>query len=76
MKSLPVDFGGMAPFRDAVGDSGPVCVRGGGTRWDIGRAGGPMAREVAAPVGVEAFEPAEMTVRVGAGTTLDELAAV
>ena len=76
MKQLPVDSGCMASFRDAVGDSGPVCVRGGGTRWDIGRAGGPPVREVAAPTGVEAFEPADMTVRVGAGTTLDELLTV
>ena len=64
----------MTAFREEVGTVGPVCVRGGGTRWSVGRhdAGSPV-REVAAPVGVESFEPAEMTVRVGAGTTLEEL---
>jgi glycolate oxidase FAD binding subunit len=40
--------------------------------------GGPAPagiREVAAPAGVVAHEPAEMVVRVGAGTTLEELRA-
>ena len=65
----------MDSFREAIGDAGAVCVRGGGTRWSVGRSWvGDAVREVAAPVGVEAFEPAEMTVRVGAGTTLEELA--
>lgn len=65
----------MDAFRDAVGDVGAVCVRGAGTRWSVGRVDvGDPVREVAAPVGVEAFEPAEMTVRVGAGTTLEDLA--
>ena len=67
--------GAMDAFRDAIGDAGAVCVRGGGTRWSVGRSEvGEAVREVAAPIGVEAFEPAEMTVRVGAGTTLKELA--
>lgn len=69
----------LEAFRDEVGATGPVCVRGGGTRWSVGRdpaadGAGPV-REVRAPVGVEAFEPAEMTVRVGAGTPLVDLAA-
>ena len=63
----------MVGFRSDVGDSGPVCVRGGGTRWGVG--GGPDgAREVSAPVGIVALEPAEMTVMVGAGTALSDLA--
>ena len=71
----------MGKFQETVGASGPVCVRGGRTRWSVGRdessgwTGEPI-REVVAPVGIEAFEPEEMTVRVGAGTTLEELAAV
>jgi len=64
----------MEAFRDEVGGSDPVCVRGGGTRWDLG-GGDDGARWVRAPEGVEAFEPAEMTVTVGAGTTVSALAA-
>ena len=62
----------LVEFREAVGTEGAVCVRGGGTRWDLG--GGPAgAHEVQAPSGVEEFLPAEMTVAAGAGTTLAEL---
>ncbi|SVD54871.1 uncharacterized protein METZ01_LOCUS407725, partial [marine metagenome] len=57
-----------------VGIDGPICVRGGGTRWVVGGAVGG-ARVVSAPVGIEALEPAEMTVVVGAGTTVVDLAA-
>lgn len=60
-------------FRDAVGESGAVCVRGGATRWDIGGAPQPGTREVCAPTGVKQHDPAEMTVRVGAGTPLKDL---
>ena len=63
----------MVAFRSDVGDSGAVCVRGGGTRWEVG--GEPDgAREVSAPVGIVALDPAEMTVMVGAGTALSDLA--
>ena len=63
----------MVAFQSDVGDSGAVCVRGGGTRWGVG--GGPDgAREVSAPVGIVALDPAEMTVMVGAGTALSDLA--
>ena len=60
-------------FATEIGRTGPVRVVGGRTQWEVG--GGPAAdvREVAAPAGVVAHEPAEMIVRVRAGTTLDEL---
>ena len=62
----------MEDFRSDVGDSGAVCVRGGGTRWGVG--GWPDgAREVSAPSGIVTLEPAEMTVMVGAGTVLSDL---
>jgi FAD/FMN-containing dehydrogenase len=66
----------MAAFRDEVGDVGTVCVRGGGTRWMVGAVPGDPAdvRQVSAPVGIESIEPAEMTVVVGAGTTVADLA--
>ena len=65
---------GLADFRDEVGRSGPVCVRGGGTRWELGGPPAGGTREVRAPTGVVAFDPAEMTVVVGAGTPLADLA--
>ena len=65
---------GLADFRDEVGHSGPVCVRGGGTRWELGGPPAGGSREVRAPTGVVAFDPAEMTVVVGAGTPLADLA--
>ena len=60
-------------FAAEVGSTDPVCVRGGGTRWDLGGDPSPGTREVAAPAGIVAFEPAEMTVRVRAGTPVAEL---
>jgi len=69
-----VGVSGLADFRDEVGHSGPVCVRGGGTRWELGGPPSGGSREVRAPVGVVAFDPAETIVVVGAGTPLGELA--
>ena len=63
----------LTGFAAEVGPDGPVCVRGGGTRWRLGGEVAPDTREVAAPVGIVAFEPAEMTVRVRAGTPVAEL---
>lgn len=63
----------LAGFAAAVGPSGPVCVRGGGTRWGAGGDADPAARVVAAPAGVIDFEPAEMTVRVRAGAAVADL---
>lgn len=63
----------LRAFAAEVGDRGPVTVVGGRTQWDVGGPPAPGTREVRAPAGVVAFEPAEMTVRVGAGTTLAEL---
>lgn len=60
-------------FAEGVGADGPVAVEGARTRW---RRGGPLAdgtRLVKAPTGVVAFEPAEMTVRVRAGTLVRDL---
>ncbi len=63
----------LADFADAVGPEGPVSVRGGDTRRGVGGDVAPGTREVRAPVGIVALEPAEMTVRVRAGTTVTEL---
>jgi glycolate oxidase FAD binding subunit len=52
-----------------------VVAVGGRTHWEVGNptTGGV---EVRAPAGVLAYDPAELTVTVGAGTTVAELAAV
>ena len=63
----------LTAFAKQIGVDGPVCVRGGATRWSLGGEAAPGTREVAAPEGIVAFEPAEMTVRVRAGTTVTEL---
>ena len=63
----------LTGFAAEVGADGPVCVRGGGTRWRLGGEAAPGTREVRAPAGIVAFEPAEMTVRVRADTLVAEL---
>ena len=64
----------LTAFRNDVGESDPVCVLGGGTRWQVGGDDAGV-RSVVAPAGIEACEPAEMTVTVGAGTTVATLSA-
>jgi glycolate oxidase FAD binding subunit len=60
-------------FAAEVGSDGPVTVAGGKTQWGIGGLPSEEARQIAAPAGVVAHEPAEMIVRVGAGTALLDL---
>lgn len=60
-------------FAAEVGGDGPVTVVGGRTQWTVGGLPDPSAVEARAPAGIVAFEPAEMTVRVRAGTTVGEL---
>lgn len=66
----------LARFAERVGVHGPVTVVGGRTRWEVGGPVDPRARDVSPPTGVGEFIPAEMTVRVNAGTTVAELQAV
>jgi FAD/FMN-containing dehydrogenase len=63
----------LASFAAEVGSEGPVTVAGGRTQWGIGGLPCEEARQIAAPAGVVAHEPAEMIVRVRAGTALQEL---
>jgi len=65
-----VDLSGLEAFAEEVGPEGPVAVVGGRTQWNIGGAPASGTREVRAPAGVSAYEPAEMVVRCGAGTTV------
>ena len=72
MRSTTIDPA-VGEFVEAVGVSDAVSVVGGRTRWDLGgnlRAG---ATQLAAPVGVVEYQPAEMIVRVRAGTPVAEL---
>lgn len=67
----------LLDFAAEVGgpEAGQVAVRGGGTRWTVGGSLADDVRIVLPPSGVVEFEPAEMTVRVRAGTTVAELQA-
>jgi FAD binding domain len=59
----------LTAFAEAVGTIGPVSIVGLGTR------GGhvPGCKVVAAPRGIVDYNPAEMTLRCGAGTSMDEV---
>jgi glycolate oxidase FAD binding subunit len=63
----------LRDFAESIGDTGAVCVEGGRTQWDVGGASAAGTRAVRAPVGISEYHPAEMTVRLGAGTTMAEL---
>ena len=63
-------------FAAEVGADGPVAVVGGRTQWDVGGRCSEETRLVRAPSGVRSFDPADMTIRVGAGTSVEELDAV
>ena len=57
-------------FAEDVGVDGPVAVTGHGTRT---ASSTPGIRSVTAPAGIGWIQPAEMTVRCGAGTPIDVL---
>jgi glycolate oxidase FAD binding subunit len=63
----------LEEFAAEVGPSDPVVAVGGRTQWTVGGTPDDSAREVLAPAGVVAHEPAEMIVRVRAGTRVTEL---
>ncbi|HEX5613716.1 MAG TPA: FAD-binding protein [Acidimicrobiia bacterium] len=60
------------PVRAAFADAGAVVPVGARTHWEVGGPP-PQGREVAAPAGVVAYDPADLTVTVGAGTPVDAL---
>jgi glycolate oxidase FAD binding subunit len=73
-----VTTGLLESFAAEIGpeEAGPVVAVGGRTHWDVGGAVDARCREVRAPSGIVTHEPAEMTVRVRAGTEVAELDAV
>ena len=70
---LATDDPVLRSFADDVGSEGPVTIVGNRTRWDVGGAVDPSAREISAPAGIVDYVPEEMTVRVLAGTTVADL---
>jgi glycolate oxidase FAD binding subunit len=54
-------------------DASAVAPVGARTQWEVGGPPPAGALEVRAPSGVITYEPADMTITVGAGTTYDEL---
>ena len=61
----------IAAFAAEVGASDPVTITGLGTRG----GGVDGVRSVTAPAGIDSVQPAEMTVRCGAATPVDRVAA-
>jgi glycolate oxidase FAD binding subunit len=76
-----VDLSVAAPALDelcaAVAAARVVVPVGARTQWEVGGApyGGDGATEVRAPRGVVAYDPADLTVTVGAGTPVRDLEA-
>jgi glycolate oxidase FAD binding subunit len=62
-------------LRETVAAADAVLPVGGRTHWEVGNPPGEGV-QVRAPAGVMAYDPAELTVTVGAGTTVAELSAV
>jgi glycolate oxidase FAD binding subunit len=63
----------VGAFADEVGVDGPVCVVGGRTQWHVGGEPKAGTQELRAPDGVVSHQPAEMIVRVLAGTRVADL---
>jgi glycolate oxidase FAD binding subunit len=60
---------------DAVRSSATVVPVGGRTQWQVGGPA-PDGTLVRAPIGVVEYDPAELTITLGAGTTVAELDAI
>lgn len=73
IRTVPGTDQALQDFAAEVGRSDPVVAVGGRTQWTVGGDPDASAREVRAPAGVVKHEPAEMIVRVRAGTRVAEL---
>ena len=73
MTQLVVTDQVLLDFAAEVGETGPVAIEGGRTRWELGGQSQPETRLLRAPTGVVDYVPDEMTVRVRCGTTVEEL---
>jgi glycolate oxidase FAD binding subunit len=66
----------LTELASAVRDAHEVAVVGGRTHWETGGPPSRGAVEVRAPSGVVAYDPADLTVTVAAGTPVRELDSV
>jgi len=65
----------LAELCARVADAGTVAAVGARTQWEVGGPPPRDAVEVRAPAGIVAYDPADLTVTVAAGTACAELAA-
>lgn len=65
----------LTAFAEAIGDEsdGPVTCAGTRSQWTVGGTVAESVRTVTAPAGIADYDPAEMVVRCGAGTTVADL---
>lgn len=63
----------LEKFEQSIGKEDPVAVLGGKTHWEVGGELHEGTRLVSPPVGIDSFDPSEMTVCVNAGTKLKDL---
>ncbi|HEY3097021.1 MAG TPA: FAD-binding protein [Acidimicrobiia bacterium] len=68
--TLPLD-----ELRQTIATADAVLPTGARTHWEVGNPPGEGVA-VRAPAGIVAYDPAELTVTVGAGTSVGDLAAV
>jgi FAD/FMN-containing dehydrogenase len=64
--------GSLGDLAASVREHDAVVAVGGRTHWSVGGDAAPAA-EVRAPAGIVAYDPAELTVTAGAGTTFADL---
>jgi len=69
------ELSGIDELAATVAASTSVVAVGAQTQWEVGGAPDPDAVEVSAPVGIVTYDPRDLTVTVGAGTTVAELTA-
>jgi glycolate oxidase FAD binding subunit len=70
---LRTGVAGVDELRTTIAAAGAIAPVGGRTHWEVGGPP-PGGVEVRAPEGVVAYDPAELTVTVGAGNTVGDLA--
>lgn len=71
--TLTVTDAALLAFAEEVGNTDPIAIEGGRTRWDLGGAPTGQPRLIRAPEGIVNYQPEEMTVQVRAGTSVAEL---
>ena len=64
---------GIDVLATTIAEAPSVVAVGGRTHWEVGGTPDPDAVEVSAPTGVVAYDPRDLTVTVGAGTTVRAL---